>query len=129
MKKEILDINDIKLLVDAFYNKVKEDELLSGIFNNKIGDRWPEHLEKMYRFWQTVLSDEHTYHGSPFVPHAGLPIDKEHFIQWLSLFYQTIDENFSGEKAEEAKWRAEKMAEMFFHKHQYYKNNPDKLIK
>ncbi|MEO8762174.1 MAG: group III truncated hemoglobin [Bacteroidia bacterium] len=128
IEKEILNIDDIKLLVDSFYSKVKEDELLANIFNDKIQDRWPIHLEKMYRFWQTVLLDQHTYNGSPFAPHANLPIEKEHFNRWILLFYKTIDENFTGEKAKEAKWRAEKMAEMFQYKIQYYRNNPNTSV-
>lgn len=128
MKKDILNINDIKILVDSFYEKVRKDNLLAKIFNERIQDRWPMHLEKMYSFWQTVLLEEHTYHGSPFVPHAKLPVEQEHFESWLKLFYETIDENFAGKKAEEAKWRAGKMAEMFHHKINYYRNNPDKMI-
>jgi hemoglobin len=128
MKEDILNINDIKMLVDAFYTKVREDNILAKIFNDKIQDRWPMHLEKMYKFWQTVLLEEHTYNGSPFVPHAKLPVEEEHFDRWLELFYKAIDENFKGKKAEEAKWRAEKMAEMFYLKIMYYRNNPDKLI-
>lgn len=68
MKKDITKLEDIKLLVDTFYGKVREDEKLQDIFNNVIQDRWPEHLEKLYRFWQTVLLEKHTYHGSPFLP-------------------------------------------------------------
>lgn len=127
-KNEILNVDDIKLLVDAFYLKVRNDDLLADIFNDKIQDRWSVHLEKMVRFWQTVLLDQHTYNGSPFVPHAKLPVEQIHFERWIGLFYQTIDENFIGEKAGEAKWRAEKMAEMFYHKIEYYRSNPDKLI-
>ncbi len=127
-KKEILTIDDIKLLVDSFYSKVRDDEKLSTIFDNVIQDRWPVHLEKMYRFWQTVLLGEHTYHGSPFVPHANLPVEKEHFNRWLKLFFDTIDETFEGEKAAEAKWRAEKMAEMFQIKIEHYRNHPQKPI-
>ena len=128
MKNDILKIDDVKLLVDAFYTKVREDDLLAKIFNDKIQDRWPLHLEKMYKFWQTVLLDEHTYYGSPFVPHARLPVEKEHFDRWIDLFYATVDENFSGEIAKEAKWRAGKMAEMFYHKIVYYRDHPEKLI-
>ena len=123
MKNEIISITDIKLLVDTFYNKVREDELLADLFNNKIGDRWPEHLEKMYRFWQTVLLEEHTYHGSPFLPHAKLPVNLEHFERWLTLFNKTVDDLFEGEKAERAKWQGQRMAEMFHSKIEYYKNN------
>ncbi|MBS1635880.1 MAG: group III truncated hemoglobin [Bacteroidetes bacterium] len=128
MKKDISTIDDIKLLVDAFYTRVQENSLLSGVFNERILDRWPSHLEKMYRFWQTVLLDEHTYNGSPFTPHARLPVNETHFEKWKELFYQTVDENFAGDKAEEAKWRAGKMAEMFYHKITYYQNNPDKIL-
>src|SRR5688572_7651159 len=110
---DILSLEDIKLMVDTFYGKVREDEKLGPIFNERIKDRWPEHLEKMYRFWQTILLEEHTYYGAPFPPHAKLPIDHNHFERWLQLFHQTVDELFSGEEAEEAKWRGNKMAQIF----------------
>lgn len=116
MKNEILDLNDIKTLVDSFYGKVREDFLLAPIFDKVIHDRWPEHMEKMYTFWQTILLGEHTYNGSPFPPHAKLPVEKEHFDRWLNLFYETINDNFVGEKAEEAKWRASRIAEVFQNK-------------
>jgi hemoglobin len=129
MQKEILNLDDIKKLVDCFYTKVKEDEMLKDIFNNVIEDRWPEHLEKMYTFWQTVLLEEHTYYGAPFMPHANLPVSKKHFDRWLSLFYETLDELFEGEKAEEARWRATKMAQMFQLKiAQYQQTNSKPLI-
>jgi len=113
MKKEILNRDDIKRLVDAFYLKVREDSLLAGIFNARIKDSWPLHLEKMYSFWESLLLDKVTYHGNPFAHHADLPVEKEHFDRWLKLFDQTVDELFAGEKAEEAKSRAAKIAVIF----------------
>ena len=121
-KEDILTLEDVKLLVDTFYDKVRDDELLAPIFNERIKDKWPEHLEKMYRFWQTVLLKDHTYFGSPFVPHANLPVDHIHFERWMGLFEPTVDELFTGEKAKEAKWRAGKMAEMFETKINYFRN-------
>ena len=119
--KDILTLRDIMDLVDTFYDKVRADELLSPIFNERIGDRWPQHLEKMYSFWQTVLLDERTYYGAPFPPHAQLPVDHTHFQQWMMLFIITIDELFEGEKAKEAKWRAARMAELFESKIEHYR--------
>lgn len=112
-KTDILTFDQVKLLVDTFYGKIREDELLADIFNNRIQDRWPQHLEKMYTFWQTVLLKDHTYFGSPFPPHATLHVEKKHFDRWLHLFFETLDELFTGQVADEAKWRANKMAEMF----------------
>lgn len=121
-KKDIENLEDIKKLVDVFYDRVREDELLAPIFNGIIQDRWPQHLNIMYTFWQTVLLGEHTYFGSPFVPHANLPIDHHHFQAWLSLFKETIDKLFEGKVAEDAKWRADKMALMFETKIKYFQS-------
>lgn len=123
---DITSLDDIKLFVDAFYTQVQQDQLIGPIFNSVIQDRWPVHLEKMYGFWQTVLLNERAYSGSPFPPHAKLPIEKQHFDRWLELFNSTIDINFKGDKAGEAKWRAAKMAEMFRYKIDYLnKQNPN----
>ena len=110
---DILTLDDVKVLVNTFYGKVRADAVLAPIFDEHIQDRWPQHLERMYTFWQTVLLDERTYYGSPFPPHAQLPVDHSHFQQWMALFTQTVDELFDGRVAEEAKWRAGKMAQMF----------------
>ncbi len=125
---ELLTLDDIKTLVDTFYGKIREDALLSPIFNERIKDNWPQHLEKMYRFWQTVLLEQHTYFGSPFLPHAELPVDKAHFNEWMTLFTATVNELFTGEKAKEAIWRAGKMAEMFEFKIAWRKNNQHNIL-
>ncbi len=127
-KKEILTIDEIKILVDDFYGKVRKDELLKDIFEEVIQDTWPQHLDKMYRFWQTILLGERTYYGSPFMHHINLPVEEKHFNRWLSLFYETLDENFEGEKAEQAKMQSMRMAQMFQYKIQYYRENSTKPI-
>lgn len=125
---DILHLDDVKNLVDTFYGKVRANPLIGPIFDERIQNRWPEHLAKMYTFWQTILLGEHTYFGSPFPPHASLPVEREHFNTWLDLFYKTIDELFSGEIAKEAKWRANKMAEMFQFKIDQYRKSPNRSL-
>src|SRR5690554_2396183 len=128
-KADIIQLDDIKLLVDTFYSKVQQDDLIGPIFNEVIKNNWPTQLGKMYRFWQTVLLNEHTYHGTPFMPHINLPISRPHFERWMGMFNETVDELFEGEVADEAKWRADKMAQMFMHKLEFYqKNRLDPLI-
>jgi hemoglobin len=115
-KEDIVTFEDVKCFVNAFYSSVRQDPMLSVIFNERIQDRWPEHLEKMYRFWQTVLFEEHTYFGAPFPPHATLNVRDIHFNRWIELFTITIDQFFIGSKAQEAKWRGQKMAQVFVSK-------------
>lgn len=122
-RTDILSLEDVKLLVDTFYGKVRKDKLIGPIFDERIQDRWPQHLTKMYTFWQTILLGEHTYYGSPFPPHAQLPVEKPHFDRWLTIFSETLEELFAGEVAQEAMWRANKMAEMFQFKINHYRTN------
>ncbi|MBZ0206460.1 MAG: group III truncated hemoglobin [Flavobacteriales bacterium] len=112
-KGDIRTIEDVRLLVDTFYGRARLDELVGPIFNATIQDRWPEHLAKLYTFWQTILLGQHTYTGSPFMPHSMLPLGKAHFDRWLQLFHTTLNELFTGPTAEEAKQRSVMMAQMF----------------
>ncbi|MTG97163.1 MULTISPECIES: group III truncated hemoglobin [Myroides] len=121
MKKDIETLEDIKILVDTFYGRVQENEMIGPIFNSKLEGKWPEHLEKMYSFWQTILLEEYTYRGKPFPPHAQLPVNTEHFETWKVIFNGTVDELYEGKIADEAKWRAEKMAAMFLSKIEYFR--------
>ena len=116
-------MDQIKSLVDTFYKKVQHDPILAPVFEQRLGGQWDKHLDKMYRFWQTVLLEEHSYYGSPFAPHATMPINEVHFERWLALFKATISEKFTGDRAEEALWRAEKMAQMFQAKLKYFREN------
>lgn len=110
---EIQTRSDIILLVDRFYEKVKQDQLLAPVFAHL---DWPKHLPIMYNFWSSMLLGDQSYLGNPFQKHIGLPIGPQHFEQWLRIFTTTIDENFTGAIAEEAKGRAQSIAGIFQHK-------------
>ena len=107
---------DVKHLVDAFYDKVNKDALLAPIFNDHAQVNWEKHLPIMYQFWSSILLGTATYNGQPFPKHAFLPVNAAHFAQWLHLFFATIEENFQGPTAEEAKLRAANIARIFNHK-------------
>ncbi len=110
---DIKTSEDIKRLVDSFYEKVNRDELLGPIFNDVAKVDWATHLPVMYRFWESMLLGEGNYHGAPFPKHAVLPVEQRHFERWLTLFAGTVKENFAGPKSEEATSRAICIADTF----------------
>jgi len=110
MKSDITTREDIIKLVDTFYSKVQGDNLLGPVFSHV---NWPHHLPIMYSFWSSMLLGEQSYRGNPFQKHLPLPIQSDHFDQWLQLFTQTVDELYEGEKAEEIKMRAQNIAGIF----------------
>jgi hemoglobin len=111
--RDIKTPEDVRTLVDRFYAKVNRDDLLAPIFNEVAKVDWQTHLPQLYRFWETLLFGSGNYEGAPFPKHAVLPLDLTHFERWLILFTATVDENFSGTKAEEAKGRAFSIADTF----------------
>ena len=122
--RDISNKADIKVFVDAFYDKVRVDPLLGPVFHAKIADgHWPAHLERMYGFWNTVLFAAREYRGNPFAKHANLPIQEAHFNRWIALLTATIEASFAGEKAEEVKMRAHKMGQLFQSKLAYLREN------
>jgi hemoglobin len=106
-------MEQIKLLVDTFYEKVNQDDLLASVFNDEAAVGWAEHLPKMYAFWATQLIGSGNYYGRPFLPHSELNIEAAHFDRWLQLFIRTVDENFIGEVANLAKTKATNIAYIF----------------
>lgn len=107
---DILVRDDVKKLVDTFYDKVKADELIGPLFGHV---DWPHHLPIMYNFWSSMLLGDQTYRGNPLQKHLPLPLERMHFERWLKLFTATVDENFAGEKADEVKMRAQSIAGIF----------------
>ena len=126
--KEIEDIEDIRLFVNEFYEKVRNDALIGPVFLDKITGDWQPHLDKMYAFWNAALFGVPGFRGNPFAKHAPLAIGPEHFERWLELFFETIDKHFEGDMAADAKNRAVLMAGMFLNKLQKMTGGPDKVI-
>ncbi|MFM6975880.1 MAG: group III truncated hemoglobin [Sphingobacteriaceae bacterium] len=117
MRRDIETRADIELMVDTFYEKVKDDDLIGPIFNTRIApDAWPKHLERMYTFWTTILLSQPGYSGNPFDKHRDMPIEQAHFDRWVSLFKNIIDLLFEGPVAKEAKYRADLMGHLFLAK-------------
>ena len=113
MKRKIETPEDVKFMVDSFYEKVNQDELLSPVFNDFAKVDWKSHMPKMYTFWESILFATGTYQGRPFQKHIPLPIKLEHFDRWIKLFDENVDAHFDGEKAELAKHRALTIAHIF----------------
>lgn len=110
MNEDILSEEDVKRLVNTFYDKVRLDDLLAPVFEPVIKDNWPMHLQKMTDFWSTILLYTRKYKDDPLTKHLPLHLEKAHFDRWLQLFNETIEELFEGQIAENAKNRANNIA-------------------
>ena len=113
---------DIELLVNRFYEKVADDEKIGFFFNDVAKVSWDKHLPKMYSFWETLLFGQISYKGNPMAMHFPInekvAIEKHHFEHWIKLWTETVEENFTGEMAEMAIYKATNIANLMSHKMQ-----------
>lgn len=111
---------EIERLVNAFYERVRVDDLLGFIFDDVAETDWSTHLPKMYAFWETVLFRRGGYTGNPLAAHAKLvpltAMGRPQFDRWLELFRSTVDDLFAGEHAEHIKNCAADMANVIHSK-------------
>lgn len=120
-KSPLENREDIYLLVTSFYKKIRKDKVLGPIFNSIIVD-WEAHFEVLTDFWESQLLVRRKYLGNPIEVHQQVDskmnnsITSEHFGLWLNLWFETLDELFTGELVWIAKNRAQKMSTMLFMK-------------
>jgi hemoglobin len=113
---DIRDITDIRVFVDGFYEKIRQDVLLGPVFFGAINGGWQPHLDRMYAFWDSILFAAPGFTGNPLAKHMPLRIGAAHFKRWLKLFGDTIDAGFSGPVADNAKEKAQSIAKIFLNK-------------
>ncbi|TGY92570.1 group III truncated hemoglobin [Marinicauda pacifica] len=104
-----LDEKMLETLVDQFYERVRADDLLGPIFEERV-ESWKPHLDRMVAFWSSVALMTGRYHGAPVPAHATLPVSREHFERWLRLLRQTAREVCPPTGAAHVIERAERIA-------------------
>jgi hemoglobin len=109
-KPDIQNHDDIRRLIDTFYNRVTADDLLGPIFNDVANVDWAHHLPVMYNFWEFLLLGGTQYTGNPIQKHHDLharhALSPELFDRWVAIFGATVDDLFAGPTADSAKLRA-----------------------
>lgn len=91
--------SEIRVLVDSFYDAVRQDDLLGPVFAQHVQD-WSLHLPKMYDFWSTVVRRTGRYAGRPFEAHQAIPgLTSAHFDRWLALWEATVSRVFAFPRA------------------------------
>lgn len=114
MKPDLASRASIQHLVDAFYRRVRADDVIGFVFNEVAATDWEHHLPRMYDFWESVLFQKGTFRGNPLAIHGALaqrtPMGREQFERWLTLFCATIDDHFAGPNADHLKNTAADMA-------------------
>ncbi|MFP6558806.1 group III truncated hemoglobin [Paraburkholderia sp. B3] len=87
--------DNIRELVYAFYDRVRDDALLGPVFDSVLSGRWDDHLPKMCRFWTSLVLGTKSYRGNVQQVHQPLPgIEPRHFSRWLYLFLDTVESRY-----------------------------------
>jgi hemoglobin len=108
-----IDEDGIRRLVELFYSRAREDEMLGPVFNDAVHD-WPEHFDKLAAFWSSITLTTGRYKGNPMIAHLKhvRRITPAMFDRWLALWHEaTIEAMPSADAAEEFQLKAARIAE------------------
>ena len=111
MKYDTITKDNVKQLVDQFYGRVREDDLLGPVFLKALGDDWGAHLERLAEFWSTIVLGTRSFQGNVYGTHMQLNgIEPAHFQRWLALFGETAHGLFEPEQADQFMVMARRVA-------------------
>ncbi|MEM6722835.1 MAG: group III truncated hemoglobin [Bacteroidota bacterium] len=111
MKTDLQDREDVKVLINHFYQRLLADEEMMHFFEDI---DLIDHMPILYDFWESVLFQAGKYKRNTFEKHLELhiekPIQAEHLERWVKHFTDSVNDHFEGPKAEHAKNTARSVA-------------------
>src|SRR5688572_30491287 len=94
--------------MNLFYERALGDTVIGYIFTDVARLDLEHHLPIIGDFWESLLFGTPAYqkHGrNPLLVHKDLhmksELTREHFERWLEIFTATVDDLFSGERADQ----------------------------
>lgn len=91
-------IDEIRVMVERFYEHARDDELLGPIFAERVAD-WDAHYDTMTRFWSSAVLRAGTYSGRPIEKHRIDGLTTQHFVNWVGRFTHVVEREFGPERA------------------------------
>lgn len=117
---DLANRGDVEALLRRFYGQVLCDDTLAEPFAKVRMYGLESHLPVMCDFWQTVLFRAGLYGGSVVRAHHPVhdrhALTAGHFLRWLQLWNDTVDEMYQGPVAEHAKVQAIRIARAMHHR-------------
>ena len=108
--RDVENREDLYLLMSEFYKKLLADNNINYIFTEVAKIDLEPHLIELVDFWEQMLFDRGNYQKNLMQLHLDLnqksKLTQAHFDIWLRYFNTSIEENFSGQVAENMKTRA-----------------------
>jgi hemoglobin len=108
-----LSEEQIGVLLDLFYTKVRADPELGPVFAGAIAEeKWPAHMAVIQDFWSAVMLKSGRYRGNPLQVHKEIEgVSPELFKRWLALFDESCREMLPPDLAEAMHGRAVQIAD------------------
>ena len=123
MKQNITSRKDIEQIISYFYELSFQDERLGKIFKEIAPLHLETHIPLVTDFWEGILLDGDKYRGNVTEKHFNVnaltSLTKSDFDNWYNYWQKAVDNLFSGEKAEMAKFRARSIADIMSYKMDY----------
>jgi hemoglobin len=116
--RDIENREDIVQLVTAFYGTLFNDPVLGPIFRDVAKVDLDRHIPTFADFWENLLFQTGAYRGGLMAAHIRVHLlerlNTHHLQRWLDTWETTIDEQFAGPRANNAKVQASRVGVNMF---------------
>lgn len=113
-KRDIANREDLRLIVQTFYEHAFEDAQIGYFFTEVAHMDLAAHIPVLTDFWESLLFRTQNYSGNVMQKHLDLhakaAMEPADFARWMELFLKVIDDLFAGPRADELKHRAKNIA-------------------
>jgi len=111
---------DIETIVEAFYSRALDDDLIQHFFLEVARIEWDVHIPIICNFWDSILLGSNNYKANAMIKHIDLhqksPLSKEHFERWIQLWEKTVRTFYQGPIADTAILKAKQIGGLMQHK-------------
>lgn len=118
--QDIESREDIHKVVHDFYYKLLDIPEMKLFFAEGMEMDMESHLDIIVSFWESALLGASNYKGNVMLKHIELDkikrLDEAHFDIWVDNWKLSIDTHYLGDKADEAKIKAESIKNLMIYK-------------
>jgi hemoglobin len=99
---------DLGQVLDTFYARLGEDDLLRSFFEHL---DMADHIPRIEAFWATIVFGTRRYADNAFAPHQRMQgLTGQHFSRWIETLEAVLDARFQGPATDRMKSAAHRIA-------------------
>jgi hemoglobin len=85
MKYQRITPASLRILIDRFHDRVREDPEIGPLLRDQVED-WEEHVERLHAFWSAVMLGDEAGKAEAALDGPPFAVEAPFFDRWIAMF-------------------------------------------